>query len=176
MNTIKVLTDEDIGMKSIEFNSPRIRLGARGIIINDEGNIAVFNKTLKNEYKLPGGGIDEGEEPKEAFKREAMEETGCEIEIIDFLGIIEEHKSHDNFKQTSYVFVAKVINDKHNLNLTEKEKDEGARLIWVKDTEALKLITNCYDNLKGSKYENLYHSKFIALRDRYILEYYLNKK
>lgn len=176
MNCIRVLVDEDFGLKSIKFNNPRIRKGARGIIINSDGKIAVFNKANKNEYKLPGGGIDEGENPEVAFKREALEETGCDIEIIKSLGTIEEHKSLDNFKQTSYVFVAKVINDRHELNLTQKEKDEGAQLLWVEDTEALKLITDCYDNLKESKYENIYHSRFIALRDRCILEYYLNTK
>ena len=175
MNCIRVLVDEDFGLKSVEFNNPRIRKGARGIIINSDGKIAVFNKASKNEYKLPGGGIDEGENPEEAFKREALEETGCEIEIINSLGTIEEHKSLDNFKQTSYIFVAKVVNDTHKLNLTQKEKDEGAQLLWVDDTEALKLITDCYDKLKESKYENLYHSKFIVLRDSFILRYYMNE-
>lgn len=176
MNCIKILIDEDFGLNSIEFNNPRVRLGARGIIIDENGKIALFNKANKNEYKLPGGGIDEGENPEKAFKREALEETGCEIEIIKFLGTIEEHKSLDNFKQTSYIYVAKVIKKKKELNLTQKEKDEGARLLWVEDKEALKLITECYDNLKESKYENLYHSKFIVMRDKYILNYYLESK
>lgn len=174
MNCIRILKDEDFGLESVEFNNPRVRYGARGIIISEDGKIAIFNKSNKNEYKLPGGGIDAGELPKEAFKREALEETGCEIEIIDELGTIEEHKSLDNFKQTSYIFVAKVINNKHKLILTQKEKDEGAKLLWVNKEEALKLIIDCFENLKESKYENLYHSKFIVLRDKYILEYYIN--
>lgn len=136
--------------------------------------IAIFNKSNKNEYKLPGGGVDKGEDIKEAFKRETLEETGCEIEIIDELGTIEEHKSLDNFKQISYIFVGKVLKDNNKLELTQKEKDEGAKLIWVDKKKGLKLITECFENLKESKYENLYHSKFIVLRDRYILEYYLN--
>ena len=115
---------------------------------------------------MPGGGIDEGENPYEAFKREALEETGCEIEIEDLIGTIEEHKSLDNFKQTSYIFVAHVTNNNHQLNLTQKEKDEGAKLIWVDINEALKLISDCYENLKASEYENLYHSKFIVTRDK----------
>lgn len=176
MNCIRILVDEDFGLKSVDFNNPRIRHGARGIIINSEGKIAILNKANKNEYKLVGGGIDDGETPEEAFKRESLEETGCDIEIVKSLGTIEEHKSLDNFKQISYLFVAKVINDNHNLKLTEKEKDEGARLLWVDANEALNLITNCFDQLKESKYENLYHSKFIAMRDRYILEYYLKNK
>lgn len=175
MACIKVLKDEDFGLKSVEFNNPRMRYGARGIIICNDGRIAIFNKSNKNEYKLPGGGIDAGEKPEEAFKREALEETGCEIEIIDELGTIEEHKSLDNFKQISYVYVGKVVRDSGKLDLTEKEKDEGARLLWVTIEEGLSLIKNCYNELKESKYENLYHTKFVVLRDRYILEYYLNK-
>ena len=118
MECIKKLIDENIGLTSIEFNNPRIRYGARGIIIEKDGKIALFNKTMKNEYKLPGGGIDKGENPEEAFKREALEETGCEVEIIKCLGTIEEHKSLDNFKQISYIFIAKVINNRNKLNLT----------------------------------------------------------
>lgn len=173
MKCIRVLKDEDFGLESVEFNNPRIRYGARGIIIREDGKIAIFNKSNKNEYKLPGGGVDKGEDIKEAFKREALEETGCEIEIIKELGTIEEHKSLDNFKQISYLYVGKVLKDNNKLELTQKEKDEGAKLLWVDKEEGLKLITNCFENLKESKYENLYHSKFIVLRDRYILEYYL---
>lgn len=176
MNCIKVLVDEDFGLKSIEFNNPRIRYGARGIILNDNGELAIFNKANKNEYKLPGGGIDEGESPEDAFKREILEETGCEIEILKELGTIEENKSLDNFKQISYLFVGHVIKNNEFLNLTEKEKAEGARLIWVNENKALEFIINCFSELKESEYENLYHSKFIVMRDKFILEYYLNNK
>ena len=53
------------------MNNSRLRLGARGIAIREDGKIAIFNKSNKNEYKLPGGGLEgEGEEePEEAFKR-----------------------------------------------------------------------------------------------------------
>ena len=66
------------------MNNSRLRLGARGIAIREDGKIAIFNKSNKNEYKLPGGGLEgEGEEEtEEAFKREVLEEIGCEIEII----------------------------------------------------------------------------------------------
>lgn len=176
MNCIRILIDEDFGLKSIPFNNPRIRYGARGIVIREDGKIAIFNKTNKNEYKLPGGGIDKEEDIKEAFKREVLEETGCNVEIIDTLGTIEEHKSLDNFKQISYLFVGKVIKDNNQLYLTEKEINEGAKVLWVDKEEGLNLITNCLNELKESKYENLYHSKFIVLRDKYILEYYLKNR
>lgn len=174
MKCIKIIKDEDFGNKSKRYYKTRLRYGARGIVLSNDGNIAIFNKANKNEYKLPGGGIDQGEEPKLAFKREVMEETGCEVEIIKEIGYIEERRSLDNFKQISYIYVSKVIKNNKKLNLTQKEIDEGGRLIWVKPEKALKLIENSFDNLKASKYEDLYHSKFIVKRDYDILEYYLN--
>ena len=81
MNLICKLTDNDIGENYIELDSPQLRLGARGIVIRKDGKIALFNKTNKNEYKLPGGGIECDELPEIAFKREVLEETGCIIDI-----------------------------------------------------------------------------------------------
>ena len=175
MKVICKITDNDIGEVPVEMISPRLRLGARGIVVREDGKIAVFNKSNKNEYKLPGGGIEGEESPEEAFKREVWEETGCEIEIIESLGTTEEYKSLNNFKQISYVFVGKVLKDTKQLHVTEKEKDEGAKLLWETPENALNLIINCYDNLAASKYESVYHTKFIVLRDRKILEYYRGK-
>ena len=59
--------------------------------------------------------------------------------------------------------------------MTQKEKDEGAKLLWETPKKALELITDCYDKLVESKYESVYTTKFVVLRDRKILEYYINK-
>ena len=174
MGLLFKLTDEDIGITPQEMNNYHIILAARGIVLREDGKIALQNKSNKNEYKLVGGGMEENEDPQIAFQREVLEEAGCEIEIIQQLGITEEYKSLQNEKQTSHIFVAKVIKDIHHLNLTEKEKDEGAKLLWVEPKEALKLITECYDKLLPSDYDDVYDTKFVVLRDRKILEYYLN--
>lgn len=175
-NLIAKLTDEDIGEKFIELENPEIRLAARGVVIREDGKIALFNKTNKNEYKLPGGGIEGEETPEEAFKREVLEETGCRVEIINKLGITEEYKTQTNFKQISHVFVGKVLEDTHQLNVTEKEKEEGAELLWEYPEKALDLIKNCYDKLVASKYESVYKTKFIILRDSKILEKYIGNE
>lgn len=175
MELICKITDLDIGEELLKMKNPRLRLAARGIVIREDGKIAVFNKSNKNEYKLPGGGIEGEENPEIAFKREAMEETGCEVEIIKELGTTEEYKSLNNFKQISYVYVGKVIKDTKQLHVTEKEKDEGAKLLWETPQKALELITECYNNLIASKYESVYSTKFIVLRDRKILEKYINE-
>lgn len=170
------ITDEDLGLDVLEINNPRVRNAARGIVLRDDGKIAVFNKSFKNEYKLPGGGIENNESPEEAFKREVLEETGCYVEIIKKLGITEEYKTRDNYMQKSYVYIGKVVKDTNKLNVTEKEKDEGAKLIWEEPNRALELIKNCYEKLVASKYESVYKTKFVVLRDRKILEYYLDNE
>ena len=111
---------------------------------------------------------------EDAFYREVAEETGCKVEIIKYLGVTEEYKYKNNFKQISYIFVSKGIEDTQKLNLTQKEKDEGAKLLWVEPIEALELIQNCINDLKDSQYEDVYATKFVVLRDRRILEYYLD--
>lgn len=176
MNTIIEITDEMFGEKSIAFKNPKIRRGARGIVQRKDGLIAIFNKKNKNEYKLPGGGIEEGENPEVAFEREVLEETGCKITDINLLGITKELKSLDNFQQISYVFTSKVSEVAKNLNLTQQEIDEGGELIWLEPEEALKKITNCINALKPSNYENLYFLKFMNYRDREILKYFIEHK
>ncbi len=175
MNLICKITDNDFGYNYSEPVNPRVRLASRGIVLRSDGKIAVFNKSNKNEYKLPGGGRENDESPEETFKREVLEETGCIVEIIEDLGITEEYKSQNNFKQISNVFVGKVIEDTKELHVTQKEKDEGAKLLWETPEKALELITNCFDKLVDSNYESVYTTKFIILRDRRILEYYIKK-
>lgn len=172
-NLICELTDKDLGLQEVEMDNPRIRTGARGIVIRDDGKIALFYKSNKNEYKLPGGGIEDDETPEEAFKREVLEETGCIVSIVRKLGITKEYKSKDNFMQTSHVFLGEVIEDTKMLHITKKESDEGALLVWEDSKKALELIENCYDKLVASSYDSTYFTKFVVLRDRNILKYYL---
>ena len=110
MNLIKVVTDKEVfGEKCLKpLDNPMIRYAARGIVENDNDEIAVFCKRKMNEYKLPGGGMDEGEKPIETFRREVAEETGCQIKNIHQMGCTMEEKHKTNFKQLSYVFDCKL--------------------------------------------------------------------
>lgn len=175
MKLIAKITDKEIGANIVSYENPRMRKAARGIVLNEKGEIALLHKKNKNEYKLPGGGM-EGDETKElAFQREILEETGCNVEIIEYMGYTEEIKSHSSFVQTSYVFISKVTSNTHQLHLTQKEMEEGGELIWVMPEVALLLIQESFDNLKASQYDDVYSTKFIVKRDETILkEYILN--
>lgn len=173
MKLIARITDEDIGEEMVPMNNPFHRKAARGIVLDDEGNIAVFYKKNKNQYKVPGGGLDENESFEEVFIREVREEVGCEVKIISCLGYTEECKTKSNYIQTSYVFVGKVIKKLENLELTKMEIDEGGERLWMKPEEALEKMKQNYDYILASKYTSVYSSKIVAKRDIKILEEYL---
>ena len=156
MNLIARITDKEIGEDIVKYEKKLTRLASRGIVLNDKDEIAIFYKKNKNEYKLPGGGMEETETKEECFKREVLEETGCNVEIITYMGYTEEIKSKMNFIQTSHVFISKVIDDTKKLHLTQKETDEGGELIWLSPQVALQSISKCFDKLVASKYDSVY--------------------
>lgn len=175
MSVLFELTDEDFGIEPKEMKDYKLRIAARGIVMRDDGKIAIQYKTQKNEYKLVGGGMEENEDPQMAFKREVLEEAGCVVEIIEQLGVVEEYRSRKNLKQISHIFVAKVTKDTHLLNLDKEEELEGSKLVWLTPEEALKSITECYDVILPSEFDDLYTTRFVVLRDSKILEYYLSR-
>jgi 8-oxo-dGTP diphosphatase len=56
-------------------------------VIEKDGKILILKRSkeedcFKEMWDIPGGGINFGEMPEEALKREVKEETGLEIEVI----------------------------------------------------------------------------------------------
>lgn len=65
--------------------------GVYGIYVED-GKLLVINKNggpYINRFDLPGGSLEEGETLADAMKREFLEETGLEIEIVENIGVTE---------------------------------------------------------------------------------------
>lgn len=176
LQEIATIADTDLGVAPKENpQPPTVRLGARGIVLNSAGEIALIHKTRKNEYKLPGGGIDEGEDPMAAFIRECREELGYVVEVVEELGTAVEYKSQENFKQLSFVYVAKKVDELDSRSLTDKEKDEGTEFVWLPKLQALEVMKQSLGELKQSKYDSVYRTKFMVLRDIRILEKYIDK-
>ena len=72
------------------------------------------------------------------------------------------------------MYVAHVIVDTKHQNFTQKEIDEGAKILWLNINDAINLIKDSENKLKPSKYEGVYHTKFVVRRDYEILKYYLD--
>ena len=76
MKTI-IFNDSNLQPEEIE----RVATKVRGIVINKDGKALVAR--YAGLYMLPGGSIEEGEDTKEALKREIEEESGIEIDSND---------------------------------------------------------------------------------------------
>lgn len=143
-----------------------VRKAARGILINN-GKIALLNVTRFNYHKLPGGGMETAESVEEAFKREVLEETGCDCEILDQSGIIIEWRDRLKLLQISYIFFAEVMGGIGQSKLEQKEIDDGFKLEWVPFEKI--------DEILEKDDPTSYDGKFIKMRDKSIVEFYKDK-
>ncbi len=67
-----------------------VHLGAGTIIRDISSNILLVQEGkehVKGQWNIPAGSIKEGEDPKDAAKREALEETGVEAELEGLAGV-----------------------------------------------------------------------------------------
>ncbi len=171
---LKVFRDADFGLEDAEITNAKKRTIVKGIIVDQSGAVAVFNKRVANDYRLPGGVLEEGENPQDVFLKEIKREIGCEIEIIEDIGIIEEHMAQDEIIQETYVYVGRVL-EKGKIDYQSQELDEFGKVLWVSPEEALKLISDYKKEVDNGEIENLYHTKFSVYKDEFITRYYLIK-
>src|SRR5450830_1921296 len=99
MKIIKIIWDTDIGANFPVPSVYRERRASRAVVFDRDGNIALLDVSKRGYHKLPGGGIDEGEDILAALNRETMEEIGCTIGNIRELGIIEEYRNNYELHQ-----------------------------------------------------------------------------
>ncbi|MCX6716214.1 MAG: NUDIX domain-containing protein [Candidatus Taylorbacteria bacterium] len=167
MKLLRTIREVDIFPESgsdIQEDKYKERSSARAIVFDKERKVALLNVSKHNYYKLPGGGIEEGENIEEALKRECLEEIGCNIQIRDEVGEIIEYRNQVLRKQISYCFVAEVEGVKGDPKFEPDEIEKGFQNVWVTLDEAVEL-------LKQSK-TTAYNGNFIIVRDLVFLEAY----
>ena len=64
--------------------------GAQALAVNDAGEVLLGRRNRdpgRGFWDIPGGFLDEGEDPTGGLRREFIEETGLDVEVDAFLGI-----------------------------------------------------------------------------------------
>ncbi len=168
MPLITSIDQHEIGITTDnDKDTTYIRRAARAVLTSEQGHVAVMYFTKAKFYKLPGGGIDDGEAIREALRREIREETGYEITDIEDLGAVEENRYYDGMHQTSYCFTA-VATEFIGTQLTEKEAAKGMELHWARDIdEAIQWIEGA--QAEADEDESAIGLTMMKLRDAAIL-------
>jgi ADP-ribose pyrophosphatase YjhB (NUDIX family) len=132
------------------------------------GQIALQHLQNYHFYKLPGGGVDQGETVEKALVREVKEEVGCDCEIIRPVGVVIEYRAKYKLLHLNYCFVAKVTSAITETAFEEAEIKAGQTNIWVAPESVLEIV-------RSGKCTN-YESHFNIPRELTFLEEYLQTK
>ncbi len=138
-----------------EIDSAFHRQAARAVVFDNDNKIGLLYAKKLGIYKLPGGGIEEGEDSVQACIRECKEELGCRVKILGELGEIIEYREgeeYDNrlFFQESFHYLAEVVGKKQATEFSANEIAAGFELLWLDLSEAMDLIKNKKDKYSFS--------------------------
>jgi ADP-ribose pyrophosphatase YjhB (NUDIX family) len=130
-------------IKTLENKSILTRLATRSIAI--QGNTILLLYTERYEdYSLPGGGLDLGEDKIEGMIRELREETGAQnIKNIKPFGTYEEYRpwhktGHDIQHMISYCYTCEVSKELGTSKMESYEINNGMKAIWINIHLAIK--------------------------------------
>ena len=97
-----------------------------GILVNEQGEVLISDERTENVSftKFPGGGLEYGEGLLDALKREYMEETGLEVEVLKHIYTTDfwEKSSFNDSQIISIYYQVNPIN-KVELNIKTKKFD-----------------------------------------------------
>ena len=118
------------------------RLATRCITIQGESILLLYTARYE-DYSLPGGGLDEGEDKIEGLVRELKEETGAQnIRNIKPFGMYEEYRPwcQDDFDiqhMISYCYTCDIDTDLGQSKLEDYELKNGMTAKWMNIHEAI---------------------------------------
>jgi mutator protein MutT len=124
-------------IKGIDY----IGTGVGAVIVKD-GKMLIQKrgKEAKNDrgkWEIPGGAIEWGEEHKEALKREVLEETGVEIEVVELVNIHDNIVFEDKQHWIAPTYLCKLI--KGTPKIMEPHKCEEMGWFTLEEAESLDL-------------------------------------
>lgn len=160
-----VLHDKDVFSNPLDARGVvwKDRLTGKVVLCNKENHIALIGNKVNNLFLLPGGGVEGSESVVDGTKRECREETGCEINILDMLGMTEDFRARDSRHCITHGYLARV-SSYGTPALTDNEKDAGVHVSWISLDDAIDLFASQEKQVKAGKV-SFYNTAFNILRD-----------
>lgn len=140
MNLLATFNQENVSDN--EARQLQHRRSTRGIVFDSDNNIALLFAQEKSYYSIPGGGVNVDETYEQGIIRECKEETGCDIEIIRYIGTTLEYRKNNNQVCEAWGYILKVVGEKGPVVLVgdEDESEKTTIILWVPISEAIRLI------------------------------------
>jgi 8-oxo-dGTP diphosphatase len=77
------------------------------IIETPQGIVCVDRKYPPHGWAFPGGHVDEGEFVADAARRECLEETGLEVELLELLGVYSDPQRDSRYHTIAVVYIGR---------------------------------------------------------------------
>lgn len=144
MKHLLTIDETDFGrLSQVKTGQYWQRLAVRAVVLDEQGKIYLMHMSKRGTYKLPGGGVDDGEDPHSALSRELMEEVGVDIEVIDEIGQVIEYRDGPMMEQISLCYLAKQVGEKGEAALEPGEIAVGMREIQADGIDhAIELVAS----------------------------------
>ena len=138
-----------------------IGVGIGVAIIDEQGRILLIkrSKAVRNEpctWVIPGGEVEYGETIFKAVVREAKEEVGVKVRVLDVLGVADQLMKKDKQHWISTVVLCKIVSGE--LKNMEPEKCEKIEWFYLHEVKKLKTGVMMKKNLDILK--NKFPEKF----------------
>ena len=113
------------------------------IILNNKNEILIVRRALSDEFlpgywELPGGGINYGEIPQDALKREIKEECNLNIEVHKPLAVNTYYIK--SIQRVEITFLCEVIDKQYSVGLSHEHIDYR----WIRQKELDSVETTEY--------------------------------
>jgi ADP-ribose pyrophosphatase YjhB (NUDIX family) len=139
MNLLKTAFHPDVAPDDITTNSPFttiVRHAARGIVLRGDQILLLYTARY-DDYSLPGGGIDEGEDEITGLSRELKEDTGAQgVRNVTPFGRYDEYRpwrkaDADIIHMISLCYVCEIDEQLGETAYESYEVRNGMKPVWL---------------------------------------------
>jgi ADP-ribose pyrophosphatase YjhB (NUDIX family) len=105
---------------------------ASALVLDDDGRVLLARRAGDPGaamWDLPGGFIEEGEDPLSSLRRELEEEAGVEIEPVEFLGAFSDRYGENGIYTINFYWTARIVSGE------PAPADDVADLAWFAPEE-----------------------------------------